>query len=350
MVGRMKLLGVALGLVAGLGLSVGAFATEILLDQGAAVISGGTASNFVSVNYTMNTMLNNDASRVDGAGASATWTPGVTGTYDLWTDWWIYNGMQTYTINYNGGVRLVTVDSMKAGPQGASGTWVDGAGSGYYYLGRYTLNASSTVAITNNTSLFFVDALRLATPKDIFVVDERSALASTPGDWETTPAPYALSSDPGVTWAFDRSGTADTLTYYPHQTLAGAQIKLSWAGNSGGSANSAVKYWLDPDISNGSTADWVLLATINDNFDNTQTGGAGSWSWSGWYTVSGTYNLTDNSVIVLDTNGSTRTTADVIGIVAPAPSGVPEPATLMLLGTGALGAIGFIRRWRIQGR
>ena len=250
--------------------------------------------------------------------ATATWTPGLTGTHDLqvhWLAWPSHSTTATYTVNHASGSTAVTVNQRQVASQGNPGslqgpTSGDGWGSGWYTLGQFELDASSTVVLSNapGEGPLSADALRIS--DEGIIIDEYSAnatyyTASTPGWYH--PRAFVSNNDDESTQYTHRWGGTDTATYTPGIT-GPAEIKLSWPAHSAHA--SAARYAITD------ASGVVYTVNINETKYADQVTSPATTTqpdWSGWYNA-GSFNLGPASTVVLTNAGGAALGADALHV------------------------------------
>ncbi len=272
-------------------------ASVIVMDEESCTYSGGwsyTASGDVG-KYA----VQGDEQHTTNTSASATWTPGLSGTYDLqahWMAWPTHSTAATYTINHVGGSTPVTVNQAQIAAQGNPNSLGDptaantGWGSGWYTLGRFDMDAASTVVLTNAPGLGPLSADALRVSDEGIIIDEYSAGATYSPPSFYFPRPNVSNIHDESTQYTHRWGGADAVTYSPGVT-GPIQVSVSWAANAG---HSSVARYAVTDA--GGVVHQVDVSQMQ-YADQTTSPASGS-DWSGWYNV-GSFNLGPSSTVVL---------------------------------------------------
>lgn len=295
-------------------------------------------------------------------GATATYTPSnaagggfTVGTYDVYASWGVYGGNPgantvTYTVNHIGGAASQTFNNLQNAAQSHTGSLpssyndyadknvtVSQMGSGYRYLGTYSLDASSNVVVTGlGGGKGQIDAVMFRSKSDGRFLDPQSANLTTndPSAWHVSGtndltgasgadvAPsgnYFYTVTDGVTAAW--GGLADEAGAY--------DLKVSWGVYS--SHANAAKYLVDVN-GNGIQDGGDSLITLSQQVKADGTT-EGSGVWSGWYDL-GVFNLTGASQLLLwrDAGNGPLT----VGPTLITPANVPEPSSLALFGSAAV--------------
>ena len=242
--------------------------------------------------------------------ATATWTPGVSGAYDLqvhWYSWSTHSSSATYTVNHAGGSTPVTVGQNHTASQGNPGS-LDGVvmGSGWYTLGSFDLTPSSTVVLSNvpGGGPLSADALRVS--DEGIIIDEYSANATYVNAWYY-PRAFASNDDDESSQYTHRYGGTDSAIYTPGITGA-TEVKLSWPVHS--AHGTAASYAITDaagvvhtvTIDERKYADQVTSPTTTTQPD-----------WSGWYNA-GSFNLGPASTVVQTNAGSGALGADALHV------------------------------------
>lgn len=349
-------------LVVGVGLTLLAtplLAGTILMDSsdggpGISLVGGWT--NYTGPNGTVNNTYHYSDDGADNLNNDvATYTPGTragfsAGQYDVYVSWGLFTSHALharYTVNHTAGATAFndlkhTQTAAQAYP-GSLG-YINGNGSGWYYLGQFNLNASSTVVLDRNafepatTDHIIADGVMLVSPVDGRLIDEHSRNVTVTGTWNPTFA-YTAVGSPNLAFAFTTDGAAK-MTYQPLQTGAGFnnplpdglhRLMISWAANSG--YNSAASYLIDLDGDGIQDANDTLLSVNQRLLAN---GGSPSGTqWSGFFHA-GDYLLTSASKIILYGAAGTTTSTDLIQLTT-----TPEPSGIAILaGLGICGLLG----------
>ena len=310
------------------GISVSA--TGTVIDDGDTGFDFPGATRFADM-PNRDEAMHDDIVAAQAPDATATWTPGVEGTFYLqahWTTSGTYHEPDAvFTVNHVGGTTVLpAVDQRHSAAQGAAGslTSVDGDGSGWFALGSdpFTLDADSTVTLTKgaggSVDWLVADALRIG---EDLIIDEFSAAVSygNTNDWAQYPV---ASGDPQSTQiAYTRVAGASA-TYTPG--VAGRhRLDLSWSCvATDRTAHARYRIDLDGDPV-ATTGDQTEIVVDQRQLANGSTP-ATSQQWSGWFRVPGTFDLTPASVIVLDNQEAVGSVLIADGVrVAPAMD--PEP-------------------------
>lgn len=332
------------------------FAVTIIIDDGdvayASSLPGYTnGENTVNGDYRYgnNIPVNNVAT---------TWTPSaavgfVSGVeYFVQVDWGVYgvHGNHNFVTTHASGANTSNVNMNQFAAQATSlGTLpapADTEASGWYTLGRFTLNGSSTVQIKSNSSAYVSsDAVRISSVigGEGLIIDETSAGTVYSGTWAAAPGGRVKTSASPQSNEYRVSSTpagGDSVSYLVGSSFytGPAEVSISWGVNSSYSNNA--QYVLDLDGNFGTLGDQTTVL-INQQLLTNQVSG-GTNVWSGWYKLNGQFNLTANSRVLLTDLDNTRILSADALLVTP----VPEPMSLTLVLTGIFGLIAVRRRNR----
>ncbi len=338
-------------------------AAVITVDDSTGPGTPGNNTTLFSYTGTPNTsktsvqaLCNSNALLVNGTGASETWKVGLAGgftagTYYVYGSWYGSTGMTAsaqYTVNAADGAHVSsTLNMTKGAAQGQAGslTMPDSNGDGYYYIGTFSLNASSTVVLNSlTTSYIGGDSIHLRSVDAGFLIDQSTALVTSPDKtkWAYQFQPYSaapIGQPPSMGYASTSSSATapGTLVYNIGQALTGnCDVKVSWAT---ASDDRNAKFTIDLNGDGLNTTSFV----IDETKFASGAAGTGNPTWSDFKDL-GNFNLNSLSTLTV-----TQDSSNPVGKITAAPVlvtsiAVPEPATMTLLALGATGLFLMPRR------